>query len=61
MDGTYRFSTISFVVRATFGLIPPLSGMQAETFRDGGLRLKLRRKTSPPTHWFMPPSKSYQY
>jgi len=26
----------------------------------GGLSLELKRKTSPPTHWFMPPSKSHQ-
>ncbi|TFY63856.1 hypothetical protein EVJ58_g2997 [Rhodofomes roseus] len=54
-------STISVVVLPTCGLTLPLAGMQAEKRRDGGFRLELKRKTSPPTHWFMPPSKSYQY
>ncbi|KZT63479.1 hypothetical protein DAEQUDRAFT_747827 [Daedalea quercina L-15889] len=33
----------------------------AEKRKHGGLRLELKRKTSPPAHWFMPPSKSQQY
>ena len=34
------------------------SPLQAK--KEGALRLELKRKTTPPAHWFMPPSQTQQ-